>query len=313
MTDAGPSFDEYLDAKRALDDRSIHEPTWRAYLRLLRALLDRREATRAPAVLELGCGLGALLDRTISDLDLAPDPGGPRLGYLAVDASAERLDALRSRFAAARGRLTVALETRAGDAPTVLEDLAAEGRSFDAVVSHAFADLMDLPLLCAAAAKVLAGGGCFYHSLVFDGVTAFIPASAGAAEEATEDGRYVAAYHASMARPWNGNGGPEGGGPADGASGRRLLGLIASPPWLPVGAGPSDWVILPRAARGKEGGEDAVVAAMLDFFASGVGGRMAGAERESFFAWLAAKRERLARGELGFHAHHLDVLAVLGG
>ncbi len=308
-SDAGPSFDAYLDAKRALDDRSVHGPTWRSYLHRLRERVTRRDQADPPAVLELGCGMGSLLDRTVRDLDLAQAPDGPSLAYVAVDASAERLGVLRERFAAALGRLTVALETREGDALAILESLAAEGRRFDAVVSHAFADLVDLPLLCAAAAKVLKSGGCFYHSLVFDGITAFFPSSAG---EAAEDGRYVTAYHASMARPWNGNRGI--GVPADGASGRRLLGLIASPPWRPVGAGPSDWIILPRVERvDAASGEDAVVASMLDFFESSVGGPLAGRERAAFDAWLAAKRERAAAGELGFHAHHLDVLAVLGG
>lgn len=310
MSDAGPTFDAYLDAKRALDERSVHGPTWRSYLHRLRERIARWEQAGPPTVLELGCGTGSLLDRTIRDLGLAQASGGPRLTYVAVDASAELLGILRERFAAAFGRLTVTLETREGDALAVLESLAAEGRSFDAVVSHAFADLMDLPLLCAAATKVLKSGGCFYHSIVFDGITAFFPASA---EEAAEDERYVTAYHASMTRTWNGKRGSEVGAQSDGASGRRLLSLIASPPWRPLGAGPSDWIILPRKERGDAAaGEDIVLKAMLDFFESSVGSPLAGRERSAFDAWLAAKRGRAAAGELGFYAHHLDVLAVLG-
>jgi hypothetical protein len=34
-------------------------------------------------------------------------------------------------------------------------------------------------------------------------------------------------------------------------------------------------------------------------------------EGRAFDAWLSDKRERLSRGELGFYAHNLDVLAVL--
>lgn len=317
-----PSFTAYLDAKRALDDRSVHGPTWRAYLDLLRERL--RSASSRPsapgpkpaAVLELGCGLGALLDRTLRDLGPGPGHGEDRvhvgearLTYVAIDSSASLLATLRSRFAAAHQGEAVGLETRTGDALAELETLATEGRRFDAVVSHAFADLVDLPRLCAAAARVLVPGGIFYHSLVFDGVTAFFPSSA---LEVAEDGRWIAAYHASMARPWGGVT-KQGGDGRPGASGRGLLGLLAAAPWSLAGAGPSDWIVMPGARRGEEAAdEDAVIATMLGFFGRSVAAGLTGEERAACDAWLRAKRARLEGGALGFYAHHLDVLAVLG-
>jgi SAM-dependent methyltransferase len=340
-----PAFDAYLEAKRALDERSVHGPTWRAYLEFLRLRDPTAFSTRPRSVLELGCGLGAMLDRTLlglgRDLDL-PLPFS--LSYLAVDSSAERLEALRSRSGATRtgdpGEPRLELETRAGDALEELHRLAREGRRFDAVVSHAFADLVDIPRLCAAAAAVLVPGGVFYHSLVFDGITAFLPA-AFSEQEREEDERYIAIYHRSMRRPWDGTITPGHAG----ASGRRLLALLSAPPWRLASAGPSDWIVVPRVNSagsrpiGVPDEEELVVSAMLGFFAQSIPAELAGArldhassgdagpydgglyegdwqaeaDREDFETWLHEKRECLARGELGFYAHNLDILAVLRG
>lgn len=314
-----PSFDSYLDAKRALDERSLHEPTWRAYLAFLAG--KARGGPARPAVLELGTGLGAMLDRTLRGLG-----GGNGLDYVAVDTSPDLLEILRRRFAApVYGGPTLKMETRCGDALDELSKLAAEGRRFDAVVSHAFVDLVDIPRLAATVSTILVPHGVFYSSLVFDGITAFIPSPP---DEAEADERYIGAYHRSMRRPWNGRfppddgqvgGDSQAGGRsdgkvavhADGASGRRLLALLAGPPWKVLSAGPSDWIILPGSSL-YSGDEWTVVAEMLGFFSASVGGGLTGEDRTAFEAWLVSKRARLEAGELGFYAHHLDVLAVLG-
>jgi hypothetical protein len=315
-----PAFDSYLDAKRETDERSLHEPTWRAYLAFLAGRARPGPAGAAPdrpAVLELGTGLGSMLDRTLRGL--APGAGfvggdgfGAGLAYVAVDTSQDLLEVLRRRFAAPPyGRPALEPETRCGDALDELAKLAAEGRRFDAVVSHAFVDLVDIPRLASAVSKVLVPRGIFYSSLVFDGITAFIPSPADTAEA---DDRYIGAYHRSMRRPWNGSFQPGNGLPfahEDGASGRRLLALLAERPWMVQSAGPSDWLILPVRSSVSED-ERTVVAKMLGFFSESVGEALSGEERDAFESWLETKRARLAAGELGFYAHHLDVLAVLG-
>src|SRR5688572_10895462 len=47
-------FVRYLDAKRALDDRSLHPRVWAEFCQRVKGRAD---------ILDIGCGLGATLDR----------------------------------------------------------------------------------------------------------------------------------------------------------------------------------------------------------------------------------------------------------
>ena len=150
---AAPDFVRYLAAKQGLDDRSLNRPVWDA---LARAVQGRPDA--APLrVLEVGCGIGTMLERLL-DWGLLT-----RGAYTGIDVEAELIRAAAARlhgFAAGRqDSLTgtsggvMRFSTPAQDVRHNLEaadlfdflDREPGKSSWDLLVAHAVLDLIDLP------------------------------------------------------------------------------------------------------------------------------------------------------------------------
>lgn len=271
--DVAVSFVDYLEAKAALDSRSLHPQTWSALVGRLRALPTLR-------LLEVGAGTGTMLER----LFLAGALGPTR--YWALEPQGELLD-----HAAARLRRLVR------DWPETASDVALyplnrtwqdflhafAGPPFDAVVAHAFADLVDAAAFLDEVRKVLRPGGLAYLSLNFSGVTEWFPSH-------PEDRAWMDRYHADMDGPvFNGRrSGPR--------SFTDLWNRALGQGWSILSAGPSDWVILDD----RQHGDRTVILWLLQTVEGVLGPEAA--------AWIQERRAQARQGQLGLRVSHGDLL-----
>ena len=171
----------YLDAKRALDDRSLN-----------RSVLDRfaSELPPDPDILEVGAGTATMVERFV-EWDVID--GGR---WVAVDAHEEALAAGEARVGAAVGGVDV--EYRVADAFEFASDAANAGREFDAVVGCAFFDVVDAGPAVDALGEV---APLAYAPITYDGETRFAPPD-------PEEGAVIDRYHRHM-RDYRA-GGPDG-------------------------------------------------------------------------------------------------------
>ena len=149
---AAPDFIRYLAAKKGLDDRSLNRQVWEALVRAVRGRPDSSPLR----VLEVGCGIGTMVERLL-DWGLLT-----RAAYTGIDVEAELIRAAAERlhgYAAARqaglsvesgGAMlfsTPVQEVRVRlEAADLFDFLDREpGKSaWDLLVAHAFLDLIDL-------------------------------------------------------------------------------------------------------------------------------------------------------------------------
>lgn len=264
-------FQEYLHAKRAVDDRALN-----------RRVLDtlRTELPDGPLdVAEVGAGVGTGIVRLL-DWDVLPDP----TTYTAIDRRPENVAAAREHlvgqgFLEEGDRLRrdgVTVSFLAGDAFEALDG------DYDLLVAQAFLDLVELDDALSELFESLSPGGLAYFPITFDGGTIFEPAH-------SLDERIVRAYHRDM--------------DCEGSSetGRRLLSKVPEAGGEILAAGSSDWVVYPPYSDDER--------AFLSHILDTIEGALAGELGEEVDEWLVARREQLHDGELIYIAHQLDVLA----
>lgn len=281
-----PDFQGYLAAKRGVDDRALNR-------RVLDALADRLADRERVRVVELGAGIGTMLERLLA-WGLLPDAT-----YTMVDLDAESLATARERLPAwaedngyeatwdddalrLEGPRSVTVRFEVGDAVAL-----APGFDCDLLVASAFLDLLDAsdyPTLLTA----LDDGGLFYFPITFDGRTEFAPGHA-------HDDRVEARFHEHMRRDSSGS-----------EAGRLLFEALPERAEL-LAAGGSDWVVHPP----YEDGEATFLAAIL----STVEGALAETPLDPDDAddWIAERRRQLAAGSLVYVTHQLDVLGRVDG
>jgi SAM-dependent methyltransferase len=299
-------FLRYLAAKKTVDDRSLNYGVWQ---HLVGFLAD----WRGPAplkVLEIGCGIGTMIERLLDARVL------PETLYTAVDIRADAVQTARERlatFSAARGFQVAAGEggelTFTGPAPRLTVHLEAidlfqltareAGRiSADLLIAHALLDLLDLKTALAKLALLLRPGGRFYFSLNFDGMTVLLPRV-----DPRLDAAIVTLYHQSMddRRVNNKKSGSS-------RTGRLLFEALPRKGWEILAAGASDWVVIPR--RGVYTGDEG-------FFLQYVLQTIYGALRdhsqlsnEALHKWVTQRRRQIAQGKLSFIAHQFDFFGI---
>jgi SAM-dependent methyltransferase len=298
---AGDDFIRYLAAKTTVDDRALNRAVWDAFAGAL------ADMDRPPRVLEVGAGIGTMVERAWA-WGLLPDGAA----YHAVDARPENIAEARRRigrgaeaapgggFRLSDGERRAVVTFEAAD----LYDVAArpgERGAWDAVIAHALLDLLNLPAALGALFGLLRPGGAFLFTLVFDGVTAFLPAL-----DPALDAQIEAAYHRTMdARTDQGL--PTGGSRA----GRRLLAHLSASDARLLAAGGSDWVVHPGPA-----GYPADEAIFLEYIIRTVHRALRGEPGVAparLDAWVAARREQIADAELIYIAHQLDFAGLAPG
>jgi SAM-dependent methyltransferase len=294
-------FIRYLAAKTTVDDRALNRAVWGAFGGALAAM------DRPPRVLEVGAGIGTMAERAWA-WNLLPDGAA----YHAVDANPAHIAEARRRFArraeAAPGGGFRLSDGARGAAVTFeaadLFDVAArpgERGAWDAVIAHALLDLLNTPAALDALFGLLRPGGAFLFTLVFDGVTAFLPAF-----DPALDAQIEAAYHRTMDERTD-RGLPIGGSHA----GRSLLAHLSASGARLLGAGGSDWVVHPGPA-----GYPADEAIFLDHIIRTVHGalrREPGVAPAQLDAWAAARHAQVADAGLIYIAHQLDIAGLIPG
>jgi SAM-dependent methyltransferase len=304
---AAPDFIRYLAAKKGLDDRSLNRHVWDTLAQTLRGWADS-----APLrVLEVGCGIGTMVERLL-DRGLLT-----RAAYTGIDVDPGCIRAAAQRlhdYAAAR---QVPLSVEAGGAmlfATSAQDVrisfaAADLFDFldrepgtaawDLLVAHAVLDLIDLDAALPPLLSRLAPGGLFYFSLNFDGTTIFEPPI-----DPDLDALIEALYHLTMDTR-RARGRPSGSS----RTGRRLFGrLQEAGAWL-IAAGSSDWVVFP-GPDGYPGDEAYFLHCIIDTIGQALHGHPELPGRR-FQAWIAQRHRQIDARELIYIAHQLDFLGYI--
>lgn len=303
---ASEDFTRYLAAKRTVDDRALNRHVWQTLHQELPVL------TSAPRVLEVGAGTGTMIERLVEWGLLT------RATITAVDADPALLaEAGRRlpRWAAGHGLAATAtagtLRLTGPDHDLVVELIAADidafvtaergRRAWDLLVAHAVLDLLPISVVLPGLLALVRPGGLLYLTITFDGATIFQPAIDPALDDQIE-----ALYHRTMDERVTA-GRPSG----DSRAGRHLIGHLRATGATLLAAGASDWVVL----AGPDG-YPADEAFFLSFIVETVRGALAGSpalDQNRFAAWIAERQAQIARGELVYIAHQLDVLARAPG
>ena len=298
------SFIEYLDAKRAIDDRSLN----RHVLTALRGELQTRSADPRMKVLELGSGIGTMITRLLdwevlpstdyTALDIDPDlikAARRRLGRYALKHSLMPGCGLARQILLHSKDVEVSVDFTVSDA---LEFCRREHsqEAYDLLIAHAFLDLLDLPSAIPVLLAALKPSGLLYFTLVFDGITHFEPPLDPQLDTLIEE-----LYHRTMdARIVDGI--PSG----DRYSGRHLLGELMKNGVEIVAAGASDWIVHPES--GTYDGDDALFLRYILATIEGALSTQDELDQEKFSHWLQKRRAQIESGELIYIAHQIDVL-----
>jgi SAM-dependent methyltransferase len=302
-----PDFIRYLAAKKGLDDRSLNRQVWD---HLAQAL--RHRADSAPLrVLEVGCGIGTMLERLLDRGVLT------RAAYTGIDVEAGCIRAAAQRlhaYAAARqapltvdsgGAMLFSIPPQGVRITLETADLfdflerEPEKSSWDLLVAHAILDLVDLGAALPPLLRRLAPGGLFYFSLNFDGATILEPPV-----DPALDAQIEALYHRTMdTRSRQGR--PSGSS----RTGRRLFRHLQKAGARLIAAGSSDWVVFP-SPDGYPGDE----AYFLHFIIDTIGRALYGHPElpaNRFQVWVAQRHHQIEARELIYIAHQLDFLGYI--
>jgi hypothetical protein len=298
--DTGKSFDpRYLAAKKSIDDRALNHRVWEA----LRQTLPPSSGSEPVKILELGAGIGTMLERLV-DRDLLTGPSA----YLATDMDPRQLRAARKylsqwaekrghswSWAGAGGRLrTARAEISLTLEPARAEELADRADSlgpFHLIIAHAVLDLVDFPAVLPRLLSRLTESGLAYFTCNFDGETVFLPQHEGEEE-------IIRRYHDSMEARLAGAS----------RTGRRLLTFLQGAGLEILAAGSSDWVIHPLAA-GYSPDETFFLHAIIET----VERELAKEKSQppglaNLTNWARLRHRQIESGNLFFLARHLDLL-----
>jgi SAM-dependent methyltransferase len=316
---AAYSFTRYLAAKKTVDDRSLNRRVWDR----LRQAVQRRPEPAPLRVLEVGCGIGTMIERLLEWGLLG------QAVYTAIDAEAANLTAARERLrglAAApnaagpappdpapldSGPLLIQSATRKVRVELETIDLfqfaaREQGRSsrssrpsWDLLIAHAFLDLLDLAAALPAMFSLLRPGGLFYFTLNFDGATILEPVI-----DPPLDRQIETLYHGTMDQR------RLAGQPAGHSrTGRRLFGHLKAAGARVLAAGASDWVVFP----GEEGYPDDE-AYFLHFIIETMRRALEGhtqLDAGRFQDWIEARHRQIEAGQLIYIAHQLDFFGYI--
>ncbi len=294
-------FHDYLEAKFALDERSLNREVRTEFARWV-------SGKPRLTCLDLGTGTGASVQRLLSL------PTDAHLHITAVDrddalldiARAGTADLLRQKGSDVAERPT-GIRARQGQREIVVEFVCSDLRHFqpneapgshDAVIAHAVMDLLPLRTMAERIACWLRPKGVFYSTINYDGETALFPVYV---DEVLEN-RILDVYDASMEqrRIWD-----ESSGGA--RTGRRLHSVLGETGFEVIAYGTSDWNITPSRCAYRN--RDATCLTALLSMIRDEAERSGQFSGDSLDRWYRERFERLAAGKLGLIVHQIDLLA----
>jgi len=295
----------YLSFKKSVDDRALNKNVYTA----LAAALPKSSPASRLKVLELGAGIGTMIERLV-DWQLLTFAE-----YTAVDSDAVGIDESGGRMArwAAAGGLDFSLRSknsaliraRQGEIyvkfrqADVYDFLAREntGPPWDLGIAHAFMDLIDIDVVLHQFINFIRPGGLLYLSLNYDGETIFLPEINPSLErlilqlynqsmdERITDGRKTGGCH----------------------TGRNLFGALQAAGAAVLAAGGSDWIVWP-GPRGYPADESHFLHYIIDTFHNELKGHPA-LDQNAFESWVQTRHDQAESAKLIFIARNLDLLA----
>jgi SAM-dependent methyltransferase len=300
------SYVRYLDAKRTVDDRALNQHVVTVLTRELAALPEPVK------VLEIGAGLGTMVAR-VADWGVLR-----RSDYTLLDVDQQSLEAAPSwlaGWAAGCGRsverLPSAIRVQGGSPEidfTVRTTCAEIGRFLDGhqqrgdvdlLIANALLDLVDVAATLPALFDLLHPNGLYWFSVNFDGETIFLP-------EHPSDAALMQVYHGSMDQRLC-SGRPAG----DSRSGRHLFMHLRAARATILACGSSDWVV--HATDGAYANDEGQFLRHILYTIEMELNRRSEVDQPALQAWLHARHDQLARGELVYIAHQLDFVGRRAG
>ena len=289
------SFQRYLLSKQSVDDRALN----RGVLEALRGALPPGPLR----VIEVGAGLGTMAARLLRWDVLR------QAEYVLVDEMAENIQAARQWLPDWAARSGLAAEPDGPDGlrirdgrrdlrlrlvqADVFDYLDASPAPAGLLIAHAFLDLLPMPDGLARLFSLLDPGGLAWLTINFDGLTSLEPPV-----DPDLDAHIEALYHRSMDERATGG---------DSRCGRHLFAHLTAIGAELLAAGPSDWVVHPRAGRYPQD-EAFFLQFILEFFERSLSGHPQ-LDPAVFADWLGARRAQIERAELVYLAHQFDFLA----
>jgi SAM-dependent methyltransferase len=300
-------FPHYLAAKKSVDDRALNRHVWQSLCQAL-PLSNPQKPLR---VLEVGCGIGTMLERML-DWQLFNCAS-----YTGLDAMPENIETAWSRIN--RWADEHAMQSSRQNDTLLMQDsqrwlsvkfhtadlfdfiaVQAEQQTWDLLVAHAFLDLVDIPSALPKLFSLLQPGGLFYFTINFDGASLLEPAIDPAFDELVER-----LYHLSMDQRITA-GKPSG----DSRAGRHMFQHLIHAGASITAAGSSDWVVF--ANHGVYPADEAYfLHFILHFYETALMGNP-GLDARRFQDWLAQRHTQVEDGKLVYIAHQLDFYGSYG-
>lgn len=306
------SFERYLSAKKSVDDRALN----RQVIDALKRELEIWEPSQTLRVLELGAGIGTMLERML-EWKLLPD----KAHYWAIDSNPDNIVAVYPRLqqwasqhqyvvtdhspqslTITRGNQEIQITLDAID----VYDFAAREKvrqSWNLLISHAFLDLIDLPAGLPRLLELLKLGGLFYFTINFDGLTILEPVL-----DPHYDEHVLSTYHRTMDDRLI-----DGKRSGDSRTGRHLFSLLQNAGTDVLAAGSSDWVVF--ASQGTYPEDEAH---FLHFIVHTIDTALhdhpeIAHDLRRFETWIASRHAQIERGEMVYIAHQMDFVGRRSG
>jgi SAM-dependent methyltransferase len=293
------SFIRYLSAKKSVDDRALNEGVWR----LLAQLIPKLPRSGPLKVLEIGAGIGTMLERMLERrlLEVAQ--------YTGIDAQTDNIHHIGERLPGWARKHGFEIHSHGGINWTLLKEqqqvtagfwaqdvfkLFDQKERWDLLIANAFLDLVDVPAILPPLFSLLRAGGLFYFSINYDGLTILEPEI-----DRDFDRVILDLYHRSMDRRLI-DGRPAG----DSQTGRHLFDHLRQAGAQILAAGASDWTVY----AGKTGYPQDE-AYFLHFIIHTIQQEL-GAHPQldplRFADWVQVRHQQIERGELVYIAHQMD-------
>jgi SAM-dependent methyltransferase len=299
------SFIRYLSAKISVDDRALN----RHVLEKLKAILPAASRDNRLRVLEIGAGIGTMIERLL-DWNILR-----HADYTALDADARNIVESQkrlARWAAARnieyypgGKNSSLLHLASGRVSVTFDRMdiydyfgkEKNTRQQDLLIAHAFMDLVDLPAVIPNICALMKPGGLVYVTLNFDGETILLPVV-----DPKMDEQIIGLYHRSMDER-----SVDGKQAGDSQTGRKLVGQLQKADARILAAGSSDWFVFPTDGLYQQD-----EAYFLHYIIQTIYDELQGhpsLDSHMFKTWADERHAQIERGELIYIAKQLDYLA----
>lgn len=300
-----PPFQEYLSAKKVIDDRSLNQLVWERLI----ACLEEPGISSPFRILEAGAGIGSMLERMMGK-DILPD----NVEFTAIDSDPENIrfslknlpewskklgwqsEQIENGYLLFQKSRSIRVEFIQMDVFEFLKSRK-HAQRLDLVVANAFLDLINVADFLLNLYPIMNPECLLYFSINYDGLTIFEPEV-----DRILDEKITGMFNASMDIHRAESNFREGS-----RTGRHLLPRLRESGYEILEAGSSDWVVFARNQDYMP--EEVVLIKAILSMVEKESTKSADVDPGEFSSWLKTRQHQLNKGELVYIAHQLDILA----